>query len=97
MSNLETLQEIKKVWNPETAFGNTDLIKLMNSIKQPNDEGLFEIIGEPTVIRIERLNWECVDCGRNNEEDIQGFWESGMQVVRKCEYCRKAHLVEINL
>ena len=41
-SNLEILQDIKKEYKPNNAFGNVKLIKLLDNIRKPNKDGLFE-------------------------------------------------------
>lgn len=93
MTNLEILQEIKKEYDPKTAFGNEVLIDLLNSIIEPNKKGEFEVDAEKeTKIW---LYWRCPDCGRNIEENFgDDNINFGDTLKRICQ-CGKKHKLTI--
>ena len=95
-SNLEILQDIKEEYNPKTAFGNARLLKLLDSIKQPNKDGIFETTVGVEKFRIVRASWKCVDCGKENLEELEqeDVREDDM-IERICNNCNKKHKLTI--
>ena len=95
-SNLEILQELKKEYNPDTAFGNPILIKLIKRIKLPNKKGEFETFAEIHSQKIINIEWQCVNCGCCNILDVEDVEvKTGDEVNHKCENCKKKHKLEI--
>ncbi|MCX6763332.1 MAG: hypothetical protein NTZ97_01175 [Candidatus Moranbacteria bacterium] len=96
LSNLELLHKLKLVYDPKTAFGNPALLKIMNSFRSPNKEGLFESEASAESFTINRVDWKCVDCGASNrEEDFLHEFREGEKISRKCRVCNKEHVLEI--
>jgi hypothetical protein len=94
MSNLEILKEIIKEYKPETAFGNQVILKLMSKIVLPNKNGKFEIYGEPAVVKIISIEWQCVDCGRIKHEELDYYEQEEETIERVCS-CGAKHIIEI--
>ena len=95
-SNLKILQDLKKKYNPDTAFGNPILIKLIKGIKLPNKKGEFKTVAEIHSQKIITIEWQCVDCGCWNILNVDdGDVKTGEEVDDKCENCKKKHKLEI--
>ena len=90
MNNKEIMRKMCELYDPKTAFGNTDLLKLMKQIKIPNENGEFEIDGE-SVTKVIAIQWECANCGRVNIDDIS--YER--TVKTKCKSCGAKHFVNL--
>ena len=91
-SNLERLQNIKEEYNPKTAFGNAKLLKLLDSIKQPNKDGMFETFVGVEKFRIVRVSWKCVDCGKENIEELEREDVKEDDIIERiCDSCNKKH------
>lgn len=94
-SNLEILQDIKKEYKPSTAFGNSKLITLLNSISRPNKDGEFETIACVEKVKICHVSWKCVDCGRRNHEELDGEDMDEDEVIDRICDCGKKHKLTI--
>lgn len=92
MNNKQINSDIKKIYKPETAFGNSEILKLLKQIRVPNDDGNFEIIGD-SIVEIIGVRWECASCGNSNKDEILCEIE---KVEAQCKKCKAKHLVEIN-
>jgi len=91
MSNLDVMKAVREIYDPKTAFGNEKLLKLFELIVNPNKDGNFEVESDAkTIIRFE---WNCVDCGRYHEDDVDVF-DHGDKVGRKCA-CGAKHVIEL--
>ncbi|MCK5061778.1 hypothetical protein KAR28_04455 [Candidatus Parcubacteria bacterium] len=97
-SNLEILQEIKREYDPKTAFGNVVLIELINNFRLPNKDGKFETVATIYTRKITEIDWECVDCGHCNilniDEDANIDVDDEIDGV--CGSCRKKHRLTIS-
>jgi DNA-directed RNA polymerase subunit RPC12/RpoP len=93
MSNLEILKEIKREYNPKTAFGNPLIIKLIKKIVLPDKNGNFKITGD--LEEIIRVSWRCVDCGRFQEEDLDIFDRNKNLIKIDCKSCGAKHLITL--
>lgn len=93
MNNLQTLQEIKKAYNPKNAFGDKILISLLDSIIEPNEDGEFEMNAEKEK-RI-WIYWHCPDCGRDREEDFEDLDICDGDVIKRTCRCGKKHKITI--
>ena len=90
MNNKDIIQTMHKLYNPKTAFGNTDLIELTKQIQIPNDNGEFEIDGE-SVTKIIGIKWECANCGEISIDDIP----YGETLKTQCKNCKAKHFVSL--
>lgn len=94
-SNLAILQDIKKEYEPNNAFGNIKLIELLNSIRYPNKKGEFEVYADVREVKICRLNWECVDCGIRHIENVSDSNVQEGDVIRRICSCGKKHQLTV--
>lgn len=88
-----------KEYNPKTAFGNSLILKLFRKIKQPNKHGYFEVVAGVGEKHVYDISWQCVECGRWHEEEIDtrsfGF-DFERKPKRKCATCGAKHLIDID-
>lgn len=83
MSNLEIYREVKKIYDPKTAFGNAEILDLLKKIVEPNKNGFFEVQGD--VEQIVKIEWRCADCGSWNETEEDGSrWNWPDNIKEKC-------------
>jgi len=95
MNNLEILKEAKKIYNPSTAFGNSELIELLKQIQAPNKAGFFEIEGK-AVSEVVGVKWECADCGHRNENEFtKRYFNFRLPIEEKCPKCNAKHQIII--
>lgn len=95
MNNKQIKKEAQKLYNPKTAFGNSELIGLLKKVKVPNSDGNFEVVGS-CIIEIIGVNWECASCGNyNRDKVIQGFGGGYEDIEAFCKKCKAKHLVEV--
>ncbi len=94
MNNKQIKKDIQKIYNPETVFGNPEVIKLIKQIKVPNDDGNFETVGD-SIVKIIGVKWECVNCGSYNKDEITELYSGYENVETQCKKCKAKHLVEV--
>ena len=94
-SNLEILQDIKKEYKPNNAFGNVKLIKLLDNIRKPNKDGLFETYAVAEKVKICSVSWKCVDCGLMNYENYESDEVEEDDVIEQTCSCGKEHKLTI--
>lgn len=97
-SNLEILQDIKKQYHPDTAFGNTKLLKLLSNIKRPNKDGEFETFANANNVKICHISWKCIDCGQLMSEEFHNEYVEEDEVIKRiCNNCQKKHKLTVVL
>jgi len=98
MCNKRIRTELAKKYNPLNAFGNEDLLKLMEKLEAPDKDGYFNAQGfisdeEDDELSDACITFVCKECGYWNGVNIDYLESEGNRV--DCEYCGQKHIVNI--
>ncbi len=94
-NNLELMHQFKKEYNPKTAFNNQKLIRIIESFNKPDKDGFFTTQGKIEKIKIEKISWQCLDCGHWNTAELIYEPTENEIIQRECRNCDKKHKIEI--
>lgn len=97
MDNLSILKKVHSLYDPQTAFGNIEIINLLKKIRVPNKLGLFEVDAFAEEVHVITYAWTCVDCGYYHKEDNElTSIDEGDRILRACRKCGAKHEVTVS-